>query len=122
MRKIYLFAFYLLLSVNVFSQTMAELVVPKYIGSKSASSTNNCRTCFAVCLRIDGLLANTSYDVKVGVGLVTDPATSYGAGNVWVGTAFQGTPNIQFGRQEMSILCNNDRISIFIFRKFFVRN
>jgi PKD repeat protein len=95
MRKVYLFtALSFLFFSGLFSQTMTELVVPKFIGSKSANTTNNSRTAFAVCLRIDGLQASTSYDIKVGVGLVTDPATSFGAGNVWVGTGYSGTPTI----------------------------
>lgn len=63
--------------------TMTELVVPQYIGSKSASGTNNSRTLFAVCLQMQGLLPNTTYDTQIGIGLVTDAATVYGAGNVW---------------------------------------
>ncbi len=62
---------------------MIEHVVPKYIGSKSASGTNNSRTPFAVCLQIQGLTPNTTYDVQIGIGLTTDAATVYGAGNVW---------------------------------------
>lgn len=62
---------------------MIEHVVPKYIGSKSANSTNNTRTPFAVCLQIQGLTPNTTYDVQIGIGLITDAATVYGAGNVW---------------------------------------
>lgn len=62
---------------------LTEHVVPQYIGSKSASGTNNTRTPFAVCLQISGLTPNTAYDVMIGIGLVTDAATSFGAGNVW---------------------------------------
>ena len=62
---------------------MIEHVIPKYIGSKSASGTNNSRTPFAVCLQIQGLTPNTTYDVQIGIGLTTDAATVYGAGNVW---------------------------------------
>ncbi len=81
-------------SVMAFNQTMTELVVPKYIGSKSAASANNCRTTFSVCLQIDGLIPNTSYDIKAGVGLVSDAATSFGAGNVWTGAGFTGIGTI----------------------------
>ncbi|MBL8006272.1 MAG: hypothetical protein JNJ56_01975 [Ignavibacteria bacterium] len=63
--------------------TYTELVVPKYIGSKTANGTNNARTPFAVCLRITGLQPNTAYDVQIGIGLITDAATSFGAGNIW---------------------------------------
>lgn len=62
---------------------MIEHVVPQYFGSKSAASANNSRTPFAVCLEIQGLAPNTTYDVQIGVGLTTDAATVYGAGNVW---------------------------------------
>lgn len=77
-----------------FSQTVTELVVPKYFGSKTAASTNNARTAFAVCLKIDGLTPNTVYDIKPAVGLVTEAPTVYGAGNSWNGTAFTGTTNL----------------------------
>ncbi len=77
-----------------FSQTVTELVVPKYFGAKTAASANNARTAFAVGLKIDGLAPNTAYDVKPGVGLVTEAATVYGAGNYWNGTAFAGTTNL----------------------------
>lgn len=63
--------------------TYTELVVPKYFGSKTANGTNNARTPFAVCLRISGLQPNTSYDVQIGIGLITDAVTSFGAGNIW---------------------------------------
>ena len=79
---------------DLFSQTVTELVVPKYFGSKTAASTNNARTAFAICFKIDGLTPNTAYDLKPGVGIVADPATSYGAGNYWNVTAFSGTTNL----------------------------
>ena len=77
--------------VNGFSQTVTELVIPKYFGSKTAAATNNARTAFAVCFKIDGLTPATSYDLKPGIGLVADAASSYGAGNFWNVTAFSGT-------------------------------
>jgi len=70
-------------SFTVIGQTLTELVVPKYFGSKTAASTNNARTAFAICLKIDGLVPNTSYNIKSGIGLTTDAATSFGAGNTW---------------------------------------
>ena len=63
--------------------SMIEHVVPLYIGSKTASGTNNARTPFAVCLEITGLTPVTKYDVQIGIGLITDGATVFGAGNVW---------------------------------------
>ena len=80
--------------VTGFSQTVTELVVPKYFGSKTASSSNSARTAFAVCLKVDGLSPNTAYDIKTAVGLVTDAVTVYGAGNSWNGTTFTGTTNL----------------------------
>ena len=80
--------------VNGFSQTVTELVIPKYFGSKTAAATNNARTAFAVCFKIDGLTPATSYDLKPGIGLVADAASSYGAGNFWNVTAFSGTTNL----------------------------
>ena len=77
-----------------FGQTVTELVVPKYFGSKTAASANNARTSFAFCIKIDGLAPNTVYDLKPGVGLVTEAGTVYGAGNYWNGTIFTGTTNL----------------------------
>jgi len=76
-----------------FSQTVTELVVPKYIGAKNASGTNYERTPFAVCFQIEGLTPNQIYDVKTQIGLVTEAATAWGAGNVWdpVGGSFSGS-------------------------------
>ncbi|MBK7382176.1 MAG: T9SS type A sorting domain-containing protein [Flavobacteriales bacterium] len=73
--------------------TMTELVVPRYMGSKSASSTNANRTPFALCVQFDNLVPNTLYDVRAGLGLTSDAATTYGAGNVWNGTTY-GTSNL----------------------------
>ena len=71
-------------SGKIFADTLlVEKVVPQFIGSKTASGTNNARTPFAVCLQITGLLPNTAYDVQIGIGLITDAVTSFGAGNVW---------------------------------------
>ena len=66
-----------------------ELVVPQYMGSKTTSSANTDRTPFVVCLQIDNLQANTAYDIKPGVALTSDVATSYGAGNFWISGIFQ---------------------------------
>jgi hypothetical protein len=78
----------------LFAQTMTELVVPKYFGSKSAASTNNCRTPIAFCVKFDGLTPNTSYDMRIQLGLVSDAATVYGAGNIWAGgTVFSSSGN-----------------------------
>jgi len=84
----------LIFFANGYTQTVTELVIPKYFGSKTAAATNNARTGFAVCFKIDGLAASTSYDLKPGLGITTDPATSYGAGNFWNVTAFSGTTNL----------------------------
>lgn len=81
-------------ALSLLGQTVTELVIPKYFGSKSAPSANSVRTAFAVCVKIDGLTPNTSYDLRPGVGLVTDAATTYGAGNYWNGTTFSGTTSI----------------------------
>lgn len=77
-----------------FSQTVTELVIPRYFGSKTAPSANNARTSFAVCFKIDGLTPSTTYDLKPGLGLVTDATTTYGAGNYWNGTIFTGTTSL----------------------------
>ena len=77
-----------------FSQTVTELVIPKYFGSKTAASTNNARTAFALCVKIDGLTPNSVYDLKPGIGLVSEAGTVYGAGNYWNGTTFTGTTNL----------------------------
>ncbi len=69
---------------------MTEVVVPQYIGSKSASTANNCRTPYAVCLSFQYLLPNTAYDVRIGTALTSEANSSFGAGNSWNGTAFAG--------------------------------
>lgn len=98
MRKLFFsgsfFLFLLLTGYSVNSQTVTELVVPSYFGSKSAPTANNSRMALALCVKIDGLLPNTTYDLKPGLGLVSDPSTSYGAGNYWTGTTFSGTTSI----------------------------
>ena len=73
--------------------TMTELVVPKFISGKTTASAHNARVPFAVCLQIDNLVPNTSYDIKAGVGTDTTASTSYGSGNTWLGTSF-GIGNI----------------------------
>jgi len=82
------------ISLAGYSQTVTELVIPKYFGSKTAASTNNARTAFAVCIKIDGLTPSTAYDLKPGIGLVSEAGTVYGAGNYWNGTTFTGTTNL----------------------------
>lgn len=73
---------------------MTEIIVPQYIGSKSASSANNCRTPYSVCLEFHYLLPNTAYDVRIATALVTEANSSYGAGNYWNGTQFSGTSGL----------------------------
>lgn len=70
--------------------TLTELVIPQFLGSKSAASANTCRTPIAYCVKIDNLIPLTSYDIKIGIGLTSEAATSWGAGNLWNGTAFSG--------------------------------
>lgn len=90
LQKIGILAIMLMTFGMLNAQTLTELVVPKYIGGKTAASANNTRTPFAVCIKIDGLTPNTAHDVKATLELPTAAATSYGAGNVWNGTAFSG--------------------------------
>ncbi len=73
--------------------TMTELVVPQYMGSKSASGTNANRTPFAVCLQFNNLVPNASYDLRGGVALTSDVSTTFGAANIWNGTTY-GTTNL----------------------------
>ncbi|MHC1706206.1 MAG: dockerin type I domain-containing protein [Bacteroidales bacterium] len=68
-----------------------ELVVPQYMGSKSAASTNNCRTPFAICVNFSGLLPDEAYDMRLSWALTGEAVTNYGAGNTWNGTAFSGS-------------------------------
>ncbi len=68
-----------------------EQLVPQYFGSKHANSSNNCRTPFAICVDFTNLQPNTSYDIRLNLGLITEPVTSFGAGNLWNGTTFSGT-------------------------------
>ncbi|MBM3404074.1 MAG: hypothetical protein FJY10_04200 [Bacteroidetes bacterium] len=71
---------------------MTEMVVPRYMGSKTAASTNNARTPFAVCVSFSSLTANTTYNIRAGLGLLSDATNIYGAGNVWTGTEFASNP------------------------------
>ena len=74
-----------------------ELVVPQYMGSKTAASTNTDRTPIAACFKIDNLSPNTSYNVAAGIGLVSEASTVLGAGSIWNGTAYSGqTRNAAF--------------------------
>lgn len=93
-RKLIFLSLVLAPAFSLLGQTVTELVIPKYFGSKSAPSANAVRTAFAVCIKIDGLTPNTNYDLRPGVGLVTDAPTTYGAGNYWNGTTFSGTTSI----------------------------
>ncbi|MFM9007650.1 MAG: beta strand repeat-containing protein, partial [Bacteroidota bacterium] len=68
--------------------SLTELVVPKYISGKTSASAHNARMPFAVCLKIDNLVPNTAYDIRAGVGTDTTANTTYGSGNVWLGTFF----------------------------------
>lgn len=93
-RRVVLIVMALLPVFTLCGQTVTELVIPKYFGSKTAPTANSGRTAFAVCFRIDGLAANTTYDLRPGIGLVTEAGTTYGAGNYWNGTTFSGTTSI----------------------------
>ncbi len=71
--------------------TMTELVIPKYIGGRTAAAANNARTPIAVCLKLDNLLPNTAYDIKLGLCLTSEAANSFGAGVWWNGTTYTNT-------------------------------
>ena len=68
--------------------TMTELVIPKYMGSKTGSAVNNARTPVAFCIQLDNLLPNTIYNLAAGLAATTDLATSMGAGGVWNGSTY----------------------------------
>jgi hypothetical protein len=78
-------------STNFGITSVTELVVPKYVGSKTAASTNNSRTPVAFCFQVDNLLPSTTYNLTAQLGLTSELATVYGAGNLWNGTAFSGS-------------------------------
>lgn len=67
---------------------VTELVIPQYFGGKTASTANAARTPFAMCIQIENLTALTNYDLKFLLGLTSEGATLYGAGNMWDGAAF----------------------------------
>jgi hypothetical protein len=79
--------------------SMIELVIPKYIGSKTAASTNNARTPVAFCIQIDNLNPSTAYDIRVGLALTSEDNSAFGAGNVW-------KPIDGFGGTNTSIILN----------------
>ncbi|MCX6252426.1 MAG: lamin tail domain-containing protein [Bacteroidetes bacterium] len=93
------------LTADCFSQTLTELVVPQFFGAKTTGTANNARTPFAVCIQITGLLPATTYDLKLGLALLSETATSYGAGNVWTGGSFQNA-NILNAFQTNSTGCS----------------
>ena len=68
--------------------TMTELVIPKYMGSKTGSAVNNARTPVAFCIQLDNLLPNTIYNLAAGLAATTDLTSSMGAGGVWNGSAY----------------------------------
>ena len=78
-------------STNFGITSVTELVVPRFIGSKTTASNNNSRTPVAFCVQIDNLLPSTVYNLTVQIGLTTEASTVYGAGNVWNGTAYSGS-------------------------------
>jgi hypothetical protein len=68
--------------------TMTELVIPKYMGSKTASSTNNARTPVAFCIQLNNLSPNTIYNMGAALAVTTEANTVMGAGSVWNGTSY----------------------------------
>jgi hypothetical protein len=68
--------------------TMTELVIPKYMGSKTGSAVNNARTPVAFCVRLDNLLPNTIYNLGAGLAVTTEANTTMGAGGVWNGSSY----------------------------------
>jgi hypothetical protein len=68
--------------------TMTELVMPKYMGSKTGSAVNNARTPVAFCVRLDNLLPNTIYNLGAGLAVTTEVNTAMGAGGVWNGSSY----------------------------------
>jgi hypothetical protein len=71
--------------------SMTELVVPQFIGSKTAAGTNNARTPIAICLQFDNLAASQTYDIGLQLELNGAGVTSFGAGNLWNGTEFSNS-------------------------------
>jgi len=64
---------------------MTELVVPRFMGGAT-----NAAAPFAALLRFTNLTANTVYNLRTQLALTSDATSSYGAGNVYNGTAFSG--------------------------------
>jgi hypothetical protein len=95
MKKIIYTLSFLIIGFGAISQTVTELVVPQYMASKSAASANNSRMYYAVCFRIDGLTASTTYAIRVSAALTSEASTTFGAGNIWGGTSF-GSANPTF--------------------------
>lgn len=69
--------------------SFTELVIPRFVGSKSSTTDNLQRTPIALCFRIDNLFPNTAYDLRAAIE-ESAVANSYGGGNIWNGTAFSG--------------------------------
>lgn len=67
------------LSSDVFSQTITEVILPQYI--QGVNGTNNNRTPFVFRARLDGLIPNTTYRFINQIVISADGATTSGAGN-----------------------------------------
>jgi hypothetical protein len=88
MKKILILILNLLIVYYAECQVFTELLVPKYLSGRTAASANNARMPLFYCFQITGLTPNQAYDLKAGLALTTEAATSYGAGNQWNGSVF----------------------------------
>jgi hypothetical protein len=87
MKKLLYSLSFLVISFAVSAQTLTELLVPQYFTARTGASAGNARMPVVFCFQITGLTPNQAYDMKVGLALTSDAATTYGAGNQWNGTA-----------------------------------
>ncbi|MEP7319729.1 MAG: T9SS type A sorting domain-containing protein, partial [Panacibacter sp.] len=56
--------------------TTTELVMPQYMAGNQSAASNNGRAALAACVQFDNLTPNTTYDLRAGLALSSDPAPS----------------------------------------------
>jgi hypothetical protein len=83
------------LTLGVNAQVLTELLVPQYFSARTAATAGNARMPLFFCFQVTGLTPNQSYDLKLGMALTSEAATSFGAGNFWNWTTTApGTTNV----------------------------
>jgi hypothetical protein len=91
MKKIFYTLSILVISLSLHAQVFTELLVPQYFSARTAATAGNARMPIVFCFQVTGLVPSQAYDMKLGLALTSEAATSYGAGNFWNGTSLGTT-------------------------------